>query len=228
MLKIILSGLLLAVSPVVLSVPVGYTFKGTYDFSYVVDYGDYQRERSGSYYGDFGPEYTATIVFDNGESNVKDVVWTYDDFLYVQYSNGDYTARYDSAIYNDFRDFVADSNGVIVDGFLEVSDINIGSLWLDVNWGEVNASGSVAAGVTGYGASAGGPDMPLRSERGLLVTVPEPSHLLGLYTVAFGLMLVLRANLFTLLTLHSTRTRKRSVIDASLISASLAPSATKT
>lgn len=181
--RVLLACLLLACSTTTFAVPISYTFTGTYDFSYMIDRGGNLTERRGTFAGNFDSEYTATVVFDNGGHDTKDVVWTHDDFLYVTYESGDYSSIYESVVFNDFRNFVADENGVIIDGFLEVSNITQGALWLDVRWGEVNAFSS-----TGHGAMNGDNTNPLRSSRGRILPISEPSRLIALYLVVLGVI----------------------------------------
>lgn len=187
--KIIQFALLAAFSISAYAVPISYTFKGTYDVNEIYTYpsGGYV-ERYGSWSGIYGPNYSVTLVFDNGGRDIRNVTWTWDDLLYVDYSSGLFAHRFFVPQYDYIVNFQSNSEGRLFDGWIDTND-GFADLWLEPDHGDVNSGsryGSGSFGITGSYVS-GDPHMtfPIESQRGRFVHVPEPA---SLSLIAFALL----------------------------------------
>lgn len=170
--KAILGFVVLLATGSAAAIPISYTYTGTYSYSYYDHRGQLHK---GNWDGDHGPNYVATIIFDNGGRDINNVDWNQDDFVSFSYRSGSYSWFYDKSDFGSGQDlfaFRSDELGRLISGHLEVWN-STGSIWLDTWFGDMNqgwANGSA-------GMLNANEIHPLVSKRGHFVAVPEPTTL---------------------------------------------------
>lgn len=165
------------------AIPISYTYHGTYNYAYYDSRGTLHE---GMWEGDHGPNYSATIVFDNGGRDISNVAWNQEDFISFSYRSGSYSWFFDKDDFTpgeDMHSFLSDDSGRLIQGHLEMSN-STGRIWLDHWFGDMNQWGPNGwAGMNNADTAH-----PLVSHRGRYVAVPEPTTLallgLGLAGIA--------------------------------------------
>lgn len=132
--------------------------------------------------GDFGPDYSVDVIFDNGGTDVANQTFKQADFLSVSVTSGSYSNLWlASEITNWAVDFYSDAIGQLNSGWADLNNAG-GSFHFDPNWPDANiTSGNGNAGYFSNNVSNAG---------SIVTNVPAPlafSFLaLGLAGLAFS------------------------------------------
>lgn len=159
--------------------PISYTYRGTYDYSYVGVDGNLHW---GVWYGNAGPNYSVTIIFDNGGREIRNVEWNPHDFVSFSYVSGGahlFFEASDVSNWNDISAFKSDDHGRLISGAIDTN-----GAWFYSFFGDVNVGGG---GGGGYMEGAN-QDHPLVSLPGHFASVPEPTTLSLMGIGIFGLV----------------------------------------
>ncbi len=136
-------GLLFPVINAVHAAPVSFTYSGTW---------------ANSYSGSFGATYSATVVFDNGGSDVENQTFTQADFVSATVVSGSYDYTMLPADITGWSgDFVSDASGILTSGWFNAS--NGAQSWhFDIDFADpsfTDGAGGSASFFSSYVSSVG-------------------------------------------------------------------------